>query len=245
MLRIAICDDDVGFVCYIKKVLEEAGAKAEETEYYEYNSGKELIEAFHKDIEYSLLILDIQMPGMNGIDVAFEFRKRHKNTVLVFCSGVCKPTPTSFKVYPFRYLLKEYDRETMVRELSEVVQYLYKKNNAPIIEAHYHKNAIKLKPDDILYISIAKRGSQIHTYLKQDCFKNDGCFMCNKKVEELYRELEKEGFAYAHNSYIVNLKYIKIRNREEIELPNGEVLSVSRSKQSEFRSKLAAYLEEK
>lgn len=244
MINIAICDDDKRFIKYIENAMEEAGLK-EEVTYYEYTSGEEFISAFKEDINYSLLILDIQMEGIDGNEVAYKFRKKYKNCMLVFCSGVCRPTPTSFKVSPFRYLLKEFTHKTMLEELKEIVQALQAVQKTITIEGQYNGNIVKLKPEQIMYISIAKRGSYIHIYPKTMPFEYKGFFITKKSVGELYEILEKENFAYAHNSYIVNLKYIKMKSKQEIELPNGEILSVSRSKLPELRNKMAEYLEDK
>ena len=92
-----------------------------------------------------------------------------------------------------------------------------------------------------MYISIAKRGSHVHVYdgvLSRD---RDVIF-CKKKVEELYEILKDYDFAYVHNSYIVNFKFIKERTKEEIQLMNGEILSVSRSRTRELRNKMELYL---
>lgn len=244
MINIAICDDDKRFIKYIESAMKEAGLK-EEVTYYEYTSGEEFIAAFKEDINYSLLILDIQMEGIDGNQVAYEFRKKYKNCMLVFCSGVCRPTPTSFKVSPFRYLLKEFTHKTMLEELKEIIEALQAVQKTITIEGQYNGNIVKLKPEQIMYISIAKRGSYIHIYPKTMPFEYKGFFMTKKSVAELYEILEKENFAYAHNSYIVNMKYIKIKGKQEIELPNGEKLSVSRSKLPELRNKMAEYLEDK
>lgn len=243
MLEIAICDDDSNFIHYLKEMLEKTGIDNAQVKYYEYNSGEQLIDSLKDNINYSLLILDIQMPGMDGNQVAYELRKKKRNTTLVFCSGVYQPTPESFKVFPYRYLLKQYSDEKMISELQEIVEYLERKEKTPFIEVLVDGSTVKLKLENVIYISVAKRGSVVHTYNTDLSLENERYLRSTKKVEELYGELSHYGFAYAHNSYIVNLRYVKIRSREEIELANGEILSVSRSKLPEFRKRMAEYLE--
>ena len=53
--------------------------------------------------------------------------------------------------------------------------------------------------------------------------------------------LEHYNFAYAHNSYIVNMEYIRVRKRQEIQLLDGKILSVSRSKTKELKEKMESY----
>ena len=59
----------------------------------------------------------------------------------MFCSGIYEPNPISFITMPFRYLLKEYSREKMVKEVREIINYM--KKNEKKIEVHY--NCIKFK----------------------------------------------------------------------------------------------------
>ena len=58
-------------------------------------------------------------------------------------------------------------------------------------------------------------------------------------MDEILKDYD---FAYVHNSYIVNFKFIKERTKEEIQLMNGEILSVSRSRTRELRNKMELYL---
>lgn len=57
--------------------------------------------------------------------------------------------------------------------------------------------------------------------------------------------LRKVNFAYAHNSYIVNLKYVKKLCSEELKLVDGQVLSVSRTKIKNLRKQVTEYFERK
>ena len=104
------------------------------------------------------------MKEIGGNEVAVELRKRFKNVVLVFCSGVYKPSPENIKVAPFRFLLKEYSKEKMLEEFSEIFEYLKNKKDEPAILCYDKKYTIKVNISEIIYASIARRGTEIHTY---------------------------------------------------------------------------------
>lgn len=244
-MTIAICDDDKKFIDYIKERLQEAGLSKENTVYYEYLSGEALIADFDKNISYDLLILDVQMQGMDGNEVAVKFREHYLNTILVFCSGVHKPTPLSFKVSPFRYLLKQYTKNTMVKELREIIDVLDQRKQEPYIVGNYYNNVVKLQPKEIMYVSIAKTGSNIYVCPENHKFEFENRIRSKKKLPEIYNLLKYYDFAYAHNSYIVNFNYIKRKTIKEIELINGEILTVSRSREKEFRDKFTMFLGDK
>lgn len=242
MINIAICDDDINFIGYIEEIIKEIRIRHENIVFYEYLSGKELIADFDENIEYDLLILDVQMKGINGNEVAIKFREHYLNTILVFCSRIYKTTPSVFKVAPFRYLLKQYTREKMKMEMGEIIDEMEQRKQKPYVVGTYYNNVVKLQPQEIMYASIAKTGSNIYVcpYIPQ--FEFEKHIKCKKKLPEIYEMLKDFDFTYVHNSYIVNLNYVKKKTMKEIELVNGEILTISRSKEREFRERFIMFL---
>lgn len=236
MYYIGICDDDAVFIKYIERLFSET---QQAIEFLEYSSGEELICDMQKRTAYDLLILDIQMPGMDGNETAKEFRKQFPDTLLVFCSGVCLPTVESFETTPYRYWLKEYTEERIQQEICDVLCKMKTSKVVPYIMGRKENQIVKLSADQIYYISIAKRGTVLH------CENEGEQYTSQKKLIEFYEELRQFGFAYAHNSYIVNLKHVTVAGAKELELSNGEKLTVSRARGKEFRKAFAVSLAQK
>lgn len=245
MYYIAICDDDSNYIKYIKKMLIQSGLKNEEAIFNEYCSGEELIQSMEFCEKIDLLILDMQMKELDGHETARCFREQFPSSVIVFCSGVCMPTVETFETTPFRYLLKEYTDDRMVRELKVIVDEMKKKFIEPNIIGTWRYSTVKLRLDEILYISIARRGSNIYVNPQIAKYEFKNCVNSKKKVVELYSILKPYGFEYAHNSYIVNLDYIKRMTTQELELSDGTLLSVARSKEKELRVAFARHKAQK
>lgn len=245
MYDIAICDDDENFIKYIKRMLLKGDLKKEEICFYEYSSGEEMVNSLNACEKIDLLILDMQMKELDGNGTARLFRDQFPSSVIVFCSGVCLPTVESFETTPFRYLLKEYTDERMLRELDAVVQEVKNKRIEPIVMGTWNYNAVKLKLEEILYISIARNGSNIHVNPKVIKYEFENHITSRKRLPELYAILGKYGFEYAHNSYIVNLNHIKRKTTKELELIDGTVLSIARSKEKTLRIAFAKYKAQK
>ncbi|MDE7338980.1 MAG: response regulator [Lachnospiraceae bacterium] len=120
MYKIAICEDDKGYIDYIKEIILKTNMIDENSLlFYEFYSGEQLCLSLNFD--YDLVILDMQMEEMDGYETAMKMRAMGHHFLLVFCSGVVKPFPLSFKANPFRYLLKEYTEEEMISEMAEIV----------------------------------------------------------------------------------------------------------------------------
>lgn len=239
MYHVAICDDDWRFVQYIKRIILSCALNESEVCFYEYYSGEELIEKCGEQDNIDLLILDMQMKKLDGNETAKKFRKRFPTTILVFCSGSCQPNVKCFESAPFRYLLKEYTDERILREMKIIMQEMKNHKVEPYIVGNWHYNIVKLKPQEILYIAIAKHGSSIYVCPDIIKYNFESSITCRERVEELYSVLKDFGFAYAHNSYIVNLKYIRRKTTTELELIDGTILSIARSKEKELRVRLA------
>lgn len=242
MLRIAICDDDQEFLRYLKRKIIGLIADQTELEFFEYRSGKDLLKGLQSEKEMDALFLDVQLPDMDGYMAAREFRQKYNSTVLVFCSGVCAPTPEFFKVTPYRYLLKQYSDGRFENELREVFEYVFRKQEQPFVWGIFEKTMYKLTLDDILYISIAKRGCTIHLMPNSYLGKKTESMSTPLKLAELYPSIRDCGFAYAHNSYVVNMKYIMKRNMVELEMLGEIKLTISRSKVKDFDAAFVKFL---
>lgn len=236
MYHIGICDDDPVFIKYIKRLFSQVQSGIE---FYEYLSGEELIQDMQQREEYDLLILDVRLPALDGNGTAKKFREQFPNALLVFCSGVCSPTVESFETMPYRYWLKEYTEEQMRREVEGVLRKMEKSRVMPYLMGKKEKQLVKLSAEQISYISIAKRGTVLH------CVDTEESYTSLKKLTEFYELLKNAGFAYAHNSYIVNLKHVAVVSPTELEFVNGKKLSISRARAKEFRKVFAVHLSEK
>lgn len=245
MYNIAICDDNGLFIQYMKRIIRTVGLTENEVTYYEFSSGEDLSAHLQDGITYDLLILDMQMHKMDGKETARKFRKFFPSTTLVFCSGACLPDVKTFEVMPYRYLLKEYTDEHMQKEMTVVLREMRNKKREPYVVGNYYYSSIRLRPNHILYIAIAKRGSTI--YLSPNCkeYETQKTYAAKERVLILYQRLRDFGFAYAHNSYIVNLKYVVKMDLTELELVEGTKLSISRSKAPALREDFAKFLARK
>lgn len=129
MYNIAICDDEGIFIDYMKKMLNTSADDKHSFRFYEFHSGEDLISSVNDGLNIDLLILDMELGGMDGDETAQRFREKQKESVLVFCSGVRAPSVISFRATPYRYLLKSYSDEQMIKELKEILAETAKRAN--------------------------------------------------------------------------------------------------------------------
>lgn len=238
MYKIAICDDCDTDIKIIRGIIEHHKACPKDIALYEYHSGKTLLQDLEQD--HNLIFLDMQMGEIDGYHTARELRKVNEKAILVFCTGVVVPTTEVFKVQPFRYLMKNFSKKQWEEEIEDILKEMIRKKEVKYFIATSDGSATKLKIDDILYISVEKRGSCL--WIKDEKEKISEAIKCNKRINDIYDELKEYGFEYAHNSYIVNLNAIKKICGEELVLEGNIALTISRSKRKIFHEQFSHFL---
>lgn len=192
MIKIGICDDDKNF----RTLLAEAIRREDSESFiYEYSTGETLIQDEENDLD--LLFLDIQLPGISGNKASEIMKKKNKDLILVFVSGIYLPTPESFCVQPYRYLLKQSNPSEIQRELGTILTYTKEQKGKKYFIAEDDGMYQKIDIDEILYFSIIRRGCEIHI-LQNGTGK---ILRTRKRIQEIEEELRREYFCRIHKSF--------------------------------------------
>lgn len=123
----------------------------------------------------------------------------------------------------------------MIQELQAVVKETKNKYIEPVVIGTWKRSAIKLALNEIIYISIGRNASEIYINPQNAKYEFEKHITSKKKLADLYADLKDYGFEYAHNSYIVNLNHIKRFTPKELQMSDGTILTVARSKEKELR----------
>ena len=233
MIKIGICDDDKNFWTLLVEAIRREDS---ESFIYEYSTGETLIQDEENDLD--LLFLDIQLPGISGNKVSEIMKKKNKDLILVFVSGIYLPTPESFCVQPYRYLLKQSNPSEIQRELGSILTYTKEHTGKKYFIAEDDGMYQKTDIDEILYFSIIRRGCEIHI-LQNGAGK---ILKTRKRIQEIEEELRREYFCRIHKSFLVNPRYITEVKKSEIKMDNNEILSVSKARRKTFEDMFAEYL---
>ena len=199
MIKIGICDDDKNF----RTLLAEAIRREDSESFiYEYSTGETLIQDEENDLD--LLFLDIQLPGISGNKASEIMKKKNKDLILVFVSGIYLPTPESFCVQPYRYLLKQSNPSEIQRELGTILTYTKEHKGKKYFIVEDDGMYQKIDIDEILYFSIIRRGCEIHI-LQNGTGK---ILRTRKRIQEIEEELRRELDTIINISIIFLLSFI-------------------------------------
>ncbi len=234
MLWIAVCDDEVmecsRTATRIRGILDEMRVPCTIRQFY---SGRELLQSSES---FDIIFLDIIMDGLDGLRTAQRVRERAYDKLLVFISASRDYVFDAYDVEAFQYLLKPVEDKKLKRVLLKAVRKTKERSQAFIIVSRDRQRK-KLFLDDIYYFEI--RGRMI------DAHGTGGVFSYYGQIGLLERELQGKGFVRCHKSYLVNLKYVDVYNRQELVLDNGERIAIAKRRYEAFCVEILKYMRDR
>ena len=160
MIRIAICEDEKDTQLliedYIHNILKNINI---EYEIQKYDLGEELLESNLKDID--ILLLDIQMGQINGMDTARKIREVDNKMEIIFITSLIDYVQEGYEVRAYRYLLKPIELEELKKHLLTCIKEIENKNSYILIKNK--SNTYKIYSNEIKYIEVQKKNMSIHT----------------------------------------------------------------------------------
>jgi len=190
-----------------------------------------------RDLRYDVVFLDVEMPGLTGLEAAPLVHERSDPPAIVFVTAHAEYAVDAFAVEAFDYLLKPVDPDRLARVVERLRERTME-NAAPVekIPGVAGGGTELLDFDQIHYAQADGDYSRIHTY--------DRAYLCTASLGELADRLPG-GFARIHRSYIVNLaKVAAVRraspDRFRVQLADAArtELDVARRQSREIRERL-------
>lgn len=239
--QILICDDDISDA---RIVASEAESIIKDSVIRVCLSGAEL---FDQVRDYDIVLLDIEMPELDGLTVARKIRRKAKGVVIIFVTAIRDYVFDAFKVDAFRYLIKPIERKELTEVLFAAIERRNDnvKNALPAVRSgepvaqrgHLLVTSggqhIAVALSDIIYAEIYNRIIILH--------------MVNGDNIEYYgriSDLEKlvgNDFYRCHRSYLINYRFIRRYDSESITMQCGKV-TIAKSKYPDFVKGYMAYL---
>lgn len=228
-MRVAICDDEKIQLSITKESIESA-YKSLDLIVDTYTSGTELLSALDM-VNYDLIILDIEMPGLNGIDTAKKLRKTAEKTAIVFLTSHLEYALEGYEVNALRYLIKPVDN----KKISEIITYLLeqKKKDKKILLRN-SEDVEMVCVSDIFYMEAQDQMIRVIT--------NKGEYRNRYNLGDYEKELSAYGFFRIHRGYLVNLGHILRLTGREIMMEDNSSLPVSRTKEASLKKALLHYV---
>lgn len=197
-----------------------------------FSSGVALLEAYQP--EWDLILLDIEMPVLDGMSVAKRIRERDDRVIIMFITQYAQFAINGYEVSALDYLLKPVHYPMFCAKMQRVQNLLYANQSRSII-INFDGKVKKLPLEQLHYIEVYSHTLTYHT--------QDGRLSTtgSKTIRQLEKELVADSFFRCNYCYLVNLQHVQSIDKDNILLSNGESLSISRSRRKEFMNALMGY----
>ena len=231
-LKIAICDDEANQIEYLSGVVTTWAKKNRHAvEIKPYSAAKSLLFDYCEEQDFDILLLDIEMPGMSGVELAKAVRKENATVQIVFITGYYEYFSDGFDVSALHYLIKPADERKLMPVLDRAVSNLTYRQRSVLLTSPEGDRKVSLA--DIEYVESENVHVAVHTV--------SGVYRSRISLAKFAEQLD-ETFIKVHRSYIVNLKYVKKITRTDITMVSGDLVPISRGMYDEVHAALIKFL---
>jgi DNA-binding LytR/AlgR family response regulator len=230
-MNIAICDDEQKQAQYIKMLVKKwADENAIKTNAEMFCSAENFKAALIAGKKFDCLLLDIQMGGQNGVELAKELRKNDEKLIIVFVTALPDFINDGYDVFALHYLMKPVNEIKLFEVLGRAAKSISKNITAVFLPAE--GGQVRVPLENIIYVESLAHFSEVATI--------NGTFTIKMPISELERQFDKS-FARCHRSFIVNLKYVDKITKTDVILDDGSAISLSRRLYGDFNKALIQY----
>lgn len=217
--KIAICDDDRNQIEYITSIVTSWSTReGHNCEIRTFPSAEAFLFEYEEEKAYNILLLDVEMKNMNGIELAKRIRKDNNRAEIIFITSHFEFVGEGYEVDALHYLIKPVSTEKLTQVLTKAGEKLA--IESPWVVIACEGETVKLYETDIFYVESFLHYIVIHTKDKEYKIKENISVFENKVSDDFYR---------IHRSYLVSLKHITRISRTSVNIGNTE-LPLSRGK---------------
>ena len=220
MIRIALCDDDLPFLQHLHQAAGQWFADHQiPFSCTDFSSAKLLLDSL-QTIRFDLFFLDIEMPEMDGMQLAKQIRETLPDSVILFLTSHDEFAPDGYRVQALRYLSKQTWKKFLNEALSAAMAQLEKQESGSLAVSHYG-NLQRIPYREILYIRHIARYCQIVTRAGKTIQDERG-------IKKLFEIIGDERFIFIDRGAFINLDYIQRIENGQAVMTNNDSLPISR-----------------
>ena len=224
-MKIAICDDDELCREQILTIVNDyVDQRNRDISVSVYARATALIDAAERFGGYDIYILDIIMPGLNGIQLGVQLRRFDPDGKILYLTSSLDFAYESYQAKAFDYILKPVDRERLFAALDDAIATIANRKEKSLI-VKTRENRVKLTMDSILYVELADRRVVYHTIGGESIESISIRTTFAECIQEL---LADDRFVLCGSGLAVNLYHIAKADTETLFLKNGRKLYIGK-----------------
>lgn len=237
MLKIAVCDNEQSFGKHLEQLINSYISKRGEICIINrFLSGIEFLNQGSDIATYQIVFLDINMEQLDGIETARRLRLLCEDTYVVFVTAFINYALEGYKVNAFRYLIKT--DNNFNENLYECIDAIF--YNLKIIpynlEIQFLEGNRMIPIGRLLYVE-----SNLHKLTFYVLENGMTKYTLKDSLNHIHEELISHNFIRIHQSYLVNLSFVKSINKNMVILIEGTTLPISKSRYRHVVNQIASY----
>ena len=232
MIRIAMVEDNETEREKIRECLDYF-SKEEQIpfEIDTYPSGLAFIMSEMKG--YDIVLMDIDMPGMNGMETARSLRKEDPSVILIFITNLAQYAINGYEVDATDFILKPINKYSFSMKIKRALARVVRHAEDVNLVIRSRDGSIVLPGNDLYYVDIANHSLLYHTAR--------GAIPAYGTLKEVEKELDGKAFVRVSAWAIVNLRYVEEIYPEDV-IVAGDLVHITRNKKKDFLEAFTKYL---
>ncbi|MBQ7776551.1 MAG: response regulator transcription factor [Lachnospiraceae bacterium] len=227
-MRIYVCDDEPQI---LKGIVEKVRACMPQGSVEEQGNATELL-ARLKEQDCDILLLDIDMPGISGLEAAKQMKDMGRKPLLIFVTGHDELVYDSLLFHPFGFVRKSFLDAELPKVLADCEKELLSKRQ------HVHlrttEGEVNVSLEDILYFETQGNYLQVYAGTKS--------YRIRETISALQEELEAQGFVRVHRGFLVNQAAVELLGTDELKLTDGRSIPIGRNYAEAAKKQIMRYM---
>ncbi len=229
-IRFYLCDDELKMLADLSQKVSEYVPEARiET----FSSGNVLLECL-RESDCDVLLLDIDMPDISGMEIAKQLMHSSNRPLLVFVTSHDELVYDSFQYHPFGFIRKGF----LDSELSRVLDSCMKELKSRVKDFWFRADSqeVRIPLEDIRYIEAEGNYLKLYTTCETYRFRST--------MAAIEAEVSDNGFIRIHKGFLVNQAAVRILANDKVQLDDGIALPMGKTYAEEARRQFMRYMRE-
>ena len=231
MIRIAIVEDNTSYSAqlrgYVERCFSELGQSADITI---FPDGLEIVENYQP--VWDIILMDIEMPHMDGMSAAHRIREQDPAVVLIFITNMARYAVKGYEVDAMDFVLKPVEYAQLALKLKKAMGMVEQRQRRYLM-VHLDGEKQRIATNDILFIEVINHQLHVHTTGEE--------YVVAGTLQKIESDLAGQPFFRCSHSFVVNLANITTVRKETV-LVGGREVPVSRPNRRELLQRLSDYL---
>ena len=231
-MRIAVCDDSIiERSSFYEMLVRYCTAHSIEAGIELFGNGEDFLSSSPSG-KYAIILMDVFLKGISGMDTIHELRKTDTDAIVIFCSSTAEHAIEGYSVQATNYLLKPVSYVRLSEALDACQELMLE--NTRTLTVISDRLPIPILHKSITYIEVMNSTCTIHT--------SNMTVSTYRSLGDLELELPSPPFLRCHRSYLLNMNHVDVPLERDFRLKDGSLIPISKKEKTKIKQQYFQYL---